>query len=50
MHFKTPKLGFNIAAVDDFIKGKEVEERDCLDVTPDNLNSFKKIVVLKPQR
>jgi L-ascorbate metabolism protein UlaG (beta-lactamase superfamily) len=47
MHFKTPKLGFGIDTVEEFIKGKkDVEERKSLEVTPANINSFKKIVVL----
>jgi L-ascorbate metabolism protein UlaG (beta-lactamase superfamily) len=47
MHFKTTKLGFDIAAVDEFIRGKrEVEHRNLLELNPQNINSFKKIVVL----
>ncbi|MDP2922942.1 MAG: MBL fold metallo-hydrolase [Candidatus Omnitrophota bacterium] len=47
MHFKTPKLGFSIATVEEFIRGKkEVEKRKTLEVNPQNINSFKKIVVL----
>jgi L-ascorbate metabolism protein UlaG (beta-lactamase superfamily) len=48
MHFKTPKLGFDIATVEEFLKGKkEVERKKILEVTPQNINSFKKIAVLE---
>jgi L-ascorbate metabolism protein UlaG (beta-lactamase superfamily) len=51
MHFKTPKLGFDIEGVEEFLKDKqEWERRDVLEVTPQNINSFKKIVVLEYQR
>jgi len=50
MHFKTPKLKFDISGVDEFLKNKEYEKRDKLHVTKDSINSFKKIVVLNYQR
>lgn len=50
MHFKTPKLGFAIEGVEDFLIGKEYEKKDILDVNPTNISSFKKIVVLNYQR
>jgi L-ascorbate metabolism protein UlaG (beta-lactamase superfamily) len=50
MHFKTPKLGFDIDKVDSFLKDKDYEKRDILEVSQQNINSFKKIVVLNYQR
>jgi len=50
MHFKTKKLGFEIDPVDKFLKGKEYQEIDSLEVTLQNISSFKKIVVLKHQK
>ena len=50
MHFKTPKLKFDISGVDEFLKNKDYEKRDKLHVTKDSINSFKKIVVLNYQR
>ena len=51
MHYKTPKLGFDIDRVDKFLKANpDYEERDCLEVNRDNIRSFKKVVVLKYQR
>jgi L-ascorbate metabolism protein UlaG (beta-lactamase superfamily) len=47
MHFKTPKLGFGIASVEEFLKGKtDVQRQKTLEVNPQNIGSFKKIVVL----
>jgi len=51
MHYKTPKLGFDIDGVDKFVKANpDYEERDSLVLSRDNIGSFKKIVVLKYQR
>ena len=50
MHFKTPKLAFGIDGVDKFLAGKEHEKVDTLEVSPQTINSFKKIVVLNYQR
>ncbi len=52
MHFKTPKLGFDIDGVDKFIKGKtNVEHRDILEINKEELASLSpRIVVLKNQR
>jgi len=50
MHFKTEKLGFDIDRVDKFLKDKDWEEKDILDINRDNMSSFKKIVVLRHQR
>jgi len=50
MHFKTEKLGFDIDRVDKFLRDKDWEEKDALDINRDNISSFKKIVVLRHQR
>lgn len=51
MHFKTPKLEFDIACVDDFLVGKkDKEEQNYLNVVPENINFYKKIVTLKYHR
>lgn len=50
MHFKTNKLKFDIAGVEPFIAGKDHQELPSLDITPDNIGAFKKIVVLEHQR
>lgn len=50
MHFKTPKLGFGIDGVDAFLTGQDYEKKDILEVNSQNINSFKKIVVLNHQR
>lgn len=50
MHFKTPKLGFDIEGVDKFLIGKDYERRDSLEVNSQNINSFKKVIVLDYQR
>ncbi len=51
MHYKTPKLGFDIDGVDKFLKANpDYEEKDSLVLSRDNIGSFKKIVVLKYQR
>ncbi len=46
MHFKTPKLGFEIAGVELFLKGKDFERKEILEVNPSNIATFKKFVVL----
>ncbi len=55
MHYKTPKLGFDIKGVDDFLKlnkDKEIEIMDgsSLEITPDILPSKCKVVVLRHSR
>ena len=51
MHYKTPKLGFDIDGVDKFLKANpDYEKKDFLEVNRDNIKLFKKIVVLKYQR
>jgi len=51
MHFKTPKLKFDIAGADDFLAGKtNVDKKQTLEISPENIGSFKKIVVLDYQR
>ena len=51
MHFKTPKLGFDIADLKPFLKGKkDYEETDKIDVTPQTIGNYKPIVALRPQR
>ena len=50
MHFKTPKLGFGIDSAEPFLSGKDYQELDNLQVSPQNIGSFKKVVVLKHQR
>ena len=50
-HFKTPKLGFNIAGVDEFLSNRQdYEQKQILEVTLKNIDSFKKIIVLNHQR
>jgi len=47
MHYKTPKLGFDIDGVDKFLEGKRDYERaDCLEVNLQNISSLKRVVVL----
>jgi L-ascorbate metabolism protein UlaG (beta-lactamase superfamily) len=51
MHFKNDKCGYPIAAVDDFLKGKEnVTKLDESEVEfkADRLPNVKKVIVLKP--
>jgi L-ascorbate metabolism protein UlaG (beta-lactamase superfamily) len=50
MHFKTPKLKFDIDTAEGFLSGEDYESRDLLEVNRNNLDSFKKIVILKHQR
>lgn len=51
MHFKTPKLQFDISSEEPFIKAnQDVERAGVLDVTPATIGNFKKIVVLDYQR
>lgn len=49
MHFKTPKLGFDIDGVEKFLANKPDVEKDveCLEIRKENLPSSLKIVVLK---
>ncbi|MCD6583188.1 MAG: MBL fold metallo-hydrolase [Candidatus Omnitrophica bacterium] len=48
MHFKTPKLGFDIGGVEEFLEGKENVERglDFIEVSKDTLTHPPKVVVL----
>ncbi len=51
MHFKTPKCGFPIASVEDFLKGKANVKKvgsSELEISKDNLPSEQEIVVLEP--
>jgi L-ascorbate metabolism protein UlaG (beta-lactamase superfamily) len=49
MHFKTKKCGFPIAPLNDFIKGKKVEEKNGeVDITKKNLPKTTAIYVLHP--
>jgi len=50
MHFKTPKLGFDIDRVDAFLQGKDYENKNILEVTKENIGSFKNLLVLDYQR
>ena len=51
MHFKTPKLAFDIADVEPFLKGKKgYDKEDEINVTPETTGNYKPIVMLKPQR
>ncbi|UCC95178.1 MAG: MBL fold metallo-hydrolase [Candidatus Omnitrophota bacterium] len=50
MHFKTPKLGFGIDWVEKFLKDKDYEKRESLEVNLQNIHSFKRVVVLQYQR
>ena len=51
MHYKTPKLRFDIDGVDKFLKiNPDYEKRDSLEVSRDDIKSFKRIIVLKYQR
>ena len=51
MHFETPKLKFNIDGVEKFLKiNSDYEKKNCLAVNRENIDSFKKIVVLQYQR
>ena len=50
MHFKTPKLGFDILGVEEFLEVKDYQTENILEVTSESLNSFKPIVVLNYQR
>jgi len=48
MHFKTPKLGFNIGGVEEFLEGKKNVERglDFIEISKDSLTHPPKVVVL----
>ena len=51
MHFKTPKLGFKLLAVDDFLAGKASVRRVAgseIEITRDTLPEPTEIVVLEP--
>ncbi|MCF7908380.1 MAG: MBL fold metallo-hydrolase [Candidatus Omnitrophica bacterium] len=50
MHFKTSKLEFDIDRVDEFLKGKEYEKKDVLEVNSQSVGLFKKFVLLNHQR
>jgi len=53
MHYKTPKLDFPVAGVEDFVKGKEnVKRPDSSEVEfkPGALPETTEIVVLQPAR
>ncbi|MFH1519817.1 MAG: MBL fold metallo-hydrolase [Candidatus Omnitrophota bacterium] len=51
MHFKTSKLGFDIDRVEKFLNlNPDYEKRVSLDISPQNRDSFKQIVVLEHQR
>jgi len=51
MHFKTPKLGFDIEGVEKFLElNRDYEKKDALEFDLQNINSFKKIVILEYQR
>ncbi len=51
MHYKTPKLGFDIDGVDKFLEANpDFEKKDSLEVNRDSIRSFKEVVVLKYQR
>ncbi len=51
MHYKTPKCGFPIAGVEEFVEGKDNVSRPGaseLEVTHDTLPTVQRIVVLEP--
>lgn len=51
MHYKTPKLKFDIDGVDKFLKiNSDYENKNCLEVSSESIRSFKRIVVLEYQR
>lgn len=51
MHFKTPKLGFDIEGVEKFLKlNQDYEKKDILEINSQNISSFKKVIVLEYQR
>jgi L-ascorbate metabolism protein UlaG (beta-lactamase superfamily) len=53
MHYKTPKSNPNLAAVDDFLKGKERVEQlttSILELKPNALPGDTRIIVLQPAR
>lgn len=51
MHFKTPKLGFDIEGVEKFLElNRDYEKKAALEFDLQNISSFKKIVVLEYQR
>jgi len=50
MHFKTAKLQFDIDGVEPFLEGRSSEKLDTLDVSLDNISTFKGVVVLTHQR
>lgn len=54
MHFKTPKLGFDLLGVDTFLSGKvNIEKKDSLEVTRQDIDSLQQegnVVVLNYQR
>jgi L-ascorbate metabolism protein UlaG (beta-lactamase superfamily) len=54
MHFKTPKLGFDLLGVDTFLSGKaNIEKKDSLQITRQDIDSLQQegnVVVLDYQR
>lgn len=51
MHFKTEKCGFPIASLDDFTKGKEVEQKNGeVEITKERLPETTAIFVLHPTK
>jgi hypothetical protein len=53
MHFKTPKVDFPIAPVDNFLTGKNNVERvnaSEIEITKQSLPEKAKIIVLEPSR
>ena len=51
MHFKTSKLRFDIDGVENFLKNnQDYEKREELEVDSQNIDSFKKVVVLNYKR
>jgi len=51
MHYKTPKVGFELAPVDDFLAGKPRVRRvdgSAIEVTKESLPEPTEIVVLRP--
>ncbi len=51
MHYKTSKLGFDIDRVEKFLNlNPDYEKKVSLDISQQNIDSFKRIVVLEHQR
>ncbi|MDD3296271.1 MAG: MBL fold metallo-hydrolase [Candidatus Omnitrophica bacterium] len=50
MHYKTPEIDFDISGVEEFLKGRDYQQERYLELSSENVNTFKKVVVLDYQK